>query len=98
MPLYGKKIRLVSTQNTYLSIQGIGAYTGSCKSTNTKTPVVQMNCVNNIDKVYREADLAFKLIEENELSSELYGVATIGKMIKHVSDSQDSCPSLNLDW
>ena len=35
--LYGKKVRIVTVQNTYLSIQGFEAYTGSSGSTVTTT-------------------------------------------------------------
>jgi hypothetical protein len=34
-PLLGKKIRLVTVQNTYLSISGFEAYTGQAQSTTT---------------------------------------------------------------
>jgi hypothetical protein len=36
-PLFGKKIRLVTVQNTYLSIQGFEAYTASGGRTTTRT-------------------------------------------------------------
>jgi len=62
------------------------------------TKDLTMDCANNIDKVYEEADLAFKLIEANELSDELYGVTILGKMIKHISNSQDKCGDVNIDW
>jgi hypothetical protein len=35
--MYGKKIRLVTTQNTYLSISGFEAYTGSEQTATTTT-------------------------------------------------------------
>jgi hypothetical protein len=35
--MYGGKIRLVSTQNTYLSISGFEAWTGSGSRTVTRT-------------------------------------------------------------
>jgi hypothetical protein len=36
-PLFGKKIRIVTVQNTYLSIQGFEAYTGDAGSMRTTT-------------------------------------------------------------
>jgi hypothetical protein len=35
--LFGKKVRIVTVQNTYLSINGFEAYTGSVGSTSTTT-------------------------------------------------------------
>jgi hypothetical protein len=35
--MYGRKIRLVTTQNTYLSISGFEAYTGVSTTTRTSS-------------------------------------------------------------